>query len=876
EQHRALVAQARKLYGAEHYNHYDFLFAVTSQLGGIGLEHQRSSENSEDRDYFSGWDAKVGSSDLLGHEYTHSWDGKYRRPADLATLHYNVPMQGSLLWVYEGQTQYWGNVLTARSGIRPMEASRDALALVAATYADNRPGLGWRALGDTTNDPVIARRKPKPYRGYQMSEDYYQGGQMLWLEADVRIRSLSKGRRSLDDFARAFFGINDGQWERPDTYTFEDVAATLEQVQPTGDWARFLRDRLERRTGLTGGIEASGWKLVYGDKPSAYYKAMMKGRGASFIYSLGMSLDSGGKVGEVRWDSPAFDAGLGSGMQVLAVNDLQYSADELEQAVRAAKDGKQPIRLLVKEMDVYRTEIDAGGALNAAGSVRGRVVAATTDRHYFYDIAQSKEPMFYGVVEADLASGTKATAGYRFQEQDIRGYTIFQLPMYSDAGSLGLPRSTSLGQDWNRHTARVHDVFAELEHRFDGDWRGKITLNHVQTDLVQKLNTARGAVNPATGAGTAITSNYFVDRDIAAKGLDAHASGSFQAWGGTHRAMFGGGWSEQEGLSRTTTQSLNIPVDIFHFNHALIPEPLTPAYANQLRERVSLLGLYGSANLELAKPLHLHLGGRLSWYKSHANNALTGVETTNFRQNAQFTPYAGLVYDLGPQWSVYASYTSTFVPQTQYRAFEGGPLSPAEGGNYEAGLKGELLDGRLNVAFSVFKIKKRNVAVVDEAHRGECAGISTSDCYRNASLLRSKGIDIEVGGQLMPGWEISSGFTVLSTRDDAGAPLTADAPQRILRASTSYTLPGAWSDWKLGATVNAQSSSYVVGPPNVVNPGHAVLDLRAAYRINRSWTAALNVGNVFDRTYWSVIGSTRNGNAYGTPRNATLTLRGAF
>ncbi|MCD9088525.1 peptidase M61 [Stenotrophomonas sp. SY1] len=355
QQHRALVTQARKLFGAEHYDHYDFLFAVTNQLGGIGLEHQRSSENSEDRDYFSGWDAKVGSSDLLGHEYTHSWDGKYRRPADLATLNYNVPMQGSLLWVYEGQTQYWGNVLTARSGIRPLDASRDALALVAATYADNRPGLEWRSLGDTTNDPVIARRKPKPYRGYQMSEDYYQGGQMLWLEADVRIRKLSGGRRSLDDFAKAFFGNNDGQWERPDTYTFEDVVATLEQVQPGADWSQFLRERLDRQAGLTGGIEAAGWKLVYNDKPSAYYKAMMKGRGASFIYSLGMSLDSSGKVGEVRWDSAAFNAGIGSGMQVLAVNDLQYSAEELEEAVRAAKEGKQPIRLLVKQMDVYRT-----------------------------------------------------------------------------------------------------------------------------------------------------------------------------------------------------------------------------------------------------------------------------------------------------------------------------------------------------------------------------------------------------------------------------------------------------------------------------------------------------------------------------------------
>ena len=264
-------------------------------------------------------------------------------------------MQGSLLWVYEGQTQYWGNVLTARAGLRPIAPSRDALALVAATYADNRPGLEWRSMGDTTNDPVIARRKPKPYRGYQMSEDYYQGGQMLWLETDVRLRTLSAGKVSLDDFASRFFGQNDGEWERPSTYTFDDVVATLEQLQPTGDWNRFLRDRVEGRIGLTGGIEASGWKLVYRDTPSAYQKASMKGRGANFTYSLGFAVDASGKVGDVRWDSPAFNAGIGPGMQIVAVNGLQYSATELEDAVRAAKDSKEAINLLVKDVDTYRT-----------------------------------------------------------------------------------------------------------------------------------------------------------------------------------------------------------------------------------------------------------------------------------------------------------------------------------------------------------------------------------------------------------------------------------------------------------------------------------------------------------------------------------------
>jgi predicted metalloprotease with PDZ domain len=355
-QHRELVQQAIKLYGSQHYDHYDFLFSLSSQMSGNGLEHQRSSENGLGTDYFTGWDSKAGSDDLLAHEYTHSWNGKFRRPADLWTPNYNVPMQGSLLWVYEGQTQYWGNVLTARAGLRPMQASRDALALVAATYADNRPGLEWRALQDTTNDPIVARRRPKPYRGYQMSEDYYSGGQMMWLEADARIRKLSGGRKSLDDFARAFFGVENGEWKQQDTYTFDDVVATLDGVVHD-DWSTFLRDRLDGKAPLTGGLAASGWKLVYKDEPSAWAKAMTKDdKGAArFIYSIGLNIDKGGNVTEVRWDSPAFDAGVGTGMTIVAVNDIAYGKDALEDAIKAAKDGKAPIRLMVREFDRFRT-----------------------------------------------------------------------------------------------------------------------------------------------------------------------------------------------------------------------------------------------------------------------------------------------------------------------------------------------------------------------------------------------------------------------------------------------------------------------------------------------------------------------------------------
>ncbi|MGH8122847.1 MAG: M61 family metallopeptidase, partial [Rudaea sp.] len=227
--HRALVTQAVKLFDSHHYDHYDFLFSLSDQMGGNGTEHHQSSEDGLGADYFTAWKDDAPGRDLLAHEYTHSWNGKFRRPADLWTPNFNVPMGDSLLWVYEGQTQYWGFVLTARSGLWTPEQFRDALAMVAANYQRNRPGFDWRTLEDTTNDPTAARRSSLPYRSWQLSEDYYSGGQMMWLQADAKLRELTHDKKSLDDFARAFFGVDNGSYVTK-TYTFDDVVAALNGV----------------------------------------------------------------------------------------------------------------------------------------------------------------------------------------------------------------------------------------------------------------------------------------------------------------------------------------------------------------------------------------------------------------------------------------------------------------------------------------------------------------------------------------------------------------------------------------------------------------------------------------------------------------------
>ena len=354
--HRELVDQAYKLFDSRHFDHYDFLLSLSDRMGGQGLEHHRSSENGVRPGYFSDWDNHVAARDLLPHEFVHSWNGKFRRPAGLATPDFHVPMQDSLLWVYEGQTQYWGMVLAARSGLWETDDAMGALALVASTYATDRPGLEWRNVQDTTYDPIISMRRPQPYRSYQMSEDYYNAGALIWLAVDARLRELSNGRRSLDDFASAFFGVDDGSWEvKP--YVFADVAAALEAIEPEEDGTAFLRSRLDANAPPLDGLAASGWKLVYTDKPGDYHKGVLSSRKvADYTASLGMVVSKGdGDVGSVRWDGPAFNAGIAPGSTLLAVNGYAFETGLLDDAIRAGKQDGTPIELVVKHGEVVKT-----------------------------------------------------------------------------------------------------------------------------------------------------------------------------------------------------------------------------------------------------------------------------------------------------------------------------------------------------------------------------------------------------------------------------------------------------------------------------------------------------------------------------------------
>jgi predicted metalloprotease with PDZ domain len=353
--HRNLVQQAYKLYGSHHYSHYDFLYSLSDQIQQNGLEHHQSSEDGSDPESLTEWDKTAFDRDLLAHEYTHSWNGKFRRPADLWTPNYNVPMQDSLLWVYEGQTQYWGQVLAARSGLWTQQQALDKLALTAAYY-DVQAGRRWRALQDTTNDEIINPRRPISWTSWQRFEDYYTEGQLIWLDADTLIREHSQGKRSLDDFARTFFGINNGSFTTV-TYTFEDVVKALNAVEPY-DWAAFLRERLDSigKPAPLDGLRRGGYKLVFTDTPSELLKAHdEQSKRVNLLFSIGVELnDKDGTVLEVLWDSAAFKAKLTENSVILAINGAAYDVDVLKDAIRSSKTTKQPIQLIVKTGDRFQ------------------------------------------------------------------------------------------------------------------------------------------------------------------------------------------------------------------------------------------------------------------------------------------------------------------------------------------------------------------------------------------------------------------------------------------------------------------------------------------------------------------------------------------
>lgn len=378
----ALGEEALALFGPAPFDRYEFLVAITNTVGISGIEHRRSTEIRLEPGNFSDWPKFDWNRNVIAHELVHAWNGKYRVPAGLATADFRQPMQGNLLWLYEGQTQFWGHVLAARSGIQGKDVVLGMIASQAGAYAE-QPGRGWRSLEDTGFDPVFAARRPKPYASLARGEDYYNEGLLVWLEADQIIRSGTGGRRGLDDFARAFFGVNgDGQRYRP--YDFDEIAEALNRVHAM-DWRGFLRSRFEEagQPPPLAGIEKGGYKLVWKEEPNPYDAARMAdSRRLELIHSLGIAIDADGDVSAPQWGSPAVNAGIVTGSRIVAVNGTAYSHDRINAEITTAKTSGKPIELLVKRGDRFATvPVSWSGGLRWPWLVRsGGIGPAPLDR----------------------------------------------------------------------------------------------------------------------------------------------------------------------------------------------------------------------------------------------------------------------------------------------------------------------------------------------------------------------------------------------------------------------------------------------------------------------------------------------------------------
>jgi predicted metalloprotease with PDZ domain len=359
-----LVREADALYGSHHYNVYHFLLTLSDVAGGEGLEHGQSSDNGVGEKGFSDPSHQLPESDLLSHEFTHSWNGKYRRPVGLYEPDFATIQEGALLWVYEGMTQYLGNVLAARSGLKSQAQYRDMLAMSAAGL-DNRPGREWRSTEDTAEAASILRGGNPAWSNWKRGQDYYQEGELLWLDADTLIRKMTNNKKSLDDFEKIFLGKGGNTGPLIVTYTFDELVQDLNQVVAY-DWATFLHDRVDKinpRADLAG-IEQGGYKLVYKDEPNDSERTMARsgmrrGGGVDCWYSIGLRIGADGNIADVRWNGPADKARLAPGEKVLAVNGQVFMPELLRDAIKGAKGTTEPIHLIVQS-DTYvsSAEID--------------------------------------------------------------------------------------------------------------------------------------------------------------------------------------------------------------------------------------------------------------------------------------------------------------------------------------------------------------------------------------------------------------------------------------------------------------------------------------------------------------------------------------
>lgn len=547
----------------------------------------------------------------------------------------------------------------------------------------------------------------------------------------------------------------------------------------------------------------------------------------------------------------------------------------------------------------HRLDLDTGGALSEDGRVRSRAGMAYEDRGYFYDIANTRKAVVYGAVEVDVTPDTLLSFGGSYQTSQ-GALSVGGLPRYSNGDDLGLPRNTALTADWSKSNEKIKQVFAKLEQRLNDRWA--LSADAMYLDITRDANIvyALGAIDPIDKTG-AMWHSYPADSGMKRWVLNANLKGAFDAFGRTHDVIVGADYSRahSNGVQRISSIG-GTPLDVFN--------PVQPVEVGsrvlkddyRTSERTAL---YGSLRLALTEQMKFMAGGRYSSYSFETHNTqwdANGAVSLDqrlgtVRTNGVFTPYAGVVYALDPYWNAYASYAETYNPQdvSLRGPLPGSRMDPMESKSYEIGIKGELIPGKLNASVALYKIDRTGEAVEDPEYAMKY-GLATC-CYLNKGKETSRGIDLEVSGEIARGWQVVAGYTYNHNQDEQNDAqrYSTKTPAHLAKVWSTYHLPGSLSQWRIGGGVTVQSATYVNGWASTYDPasgkwdgddvpfkftqaGYAVWSARVDYDINPQWSVALNVNNLFDKTYYQTLGYNYFGNFYGEPRSFGLTLRGKF
>ncbi|WP_085617308.1 MULTISPECIES: TonB-dependent receptor [unclassified Pseudomonas] len=536
--------------------------------------------------------------------------------------------------------------------------------------------------------------------------------------------------------------------------------------------------------------------------------------------------------------------------------------------------------------NAQRYVADISGPLTETGNVRGRVIAVHDDRDLFQDSRMERKEAFGGSLAFDLDDSTTLTTGVEWTTLDATG-AWGNLPADASGAPLPFGRSTYLGADWNRWDRSNLNTFAELEHRFDNDWTLKLMALRTHFELDDHgfkqtyMERAPANLNPT---GNPYLMRYQVTEgdggESLQNNLSATLNGPFDLFGRTHELMVGVERIRNDSYASATNRVISGLYDIRYWDpKTSLPEPDIDITAHPVRTRTTQQAAHATWRISLAEPLTAIIGARANWYDYEQENN-TGANG-KFSVDEKIVPYAALIYDLNDNFSVYASYTEIFSPQTVVDK-NNSVLDPIIGEAYETGIKGEFYDGRLNTSLAFFRINQVGTPVDDMSTEIGCNG-TTGRCKIASGKSRSEGIDLEISGEVLPGWQVTGGYTYNTTEylknsaaTNGNAIRTTD-PEHMLRLFTSYRLPGTLDAWTIGGGVQAQSDIYSEsGTAKATQAGYAVYNGMLGYRINDNYSVQLNANNIFDKKYYRQIGTTATGYYWGEPRNVSVTLRGSF